>query len=82
MYQINPTPITQFTQMLKSAELSQQKELKIPIQSARMLSITLTELIHKVNQDYESMFNQLKDSIKIEKENVSVIMDGGGFDTK
>lgn len=82
MYQINPTPITQFTQLLKAAELSQLKELKIPIQSARLLNIALTEMLHKLNQDYESMYNQLKDSVEVEKEKVTVIMDGGNFDEK
>lgn len=82
MYQMNPTPITQFTQLLKAAELSQLKELKIPIQSARLLNIALTEMLHKLNQDYESMYNQLKDSVEVEKEKVTVIMDGGNFDEK
>lgn len=79
---MNPTPITQFTQLLKAAELSQLKELKIPIQSARLLNIALTEMLHKLNQDYESMYNQLKDSVEVEKEKVTVIMDGGNFDEK
>jgi hypothetical protein len=76
--QINLTPITQFTQIVRAAELSQSKEIKMPIQQARLLLLTLTECIDKINQDYESMFNELKRSIG--NEVVTVTMDGGGLE--
>ena len=76
--QINLTPITQFTQIVRSAELSQAKEVKMSIQQARLLLLALTECIDKVNQDYESMFNELKRSIGTEV--VTVTMDGGGLE--
>jgi hypothetical protein len=75
--QINTTPIAQFTQVLRAAELSQQKEVKMPIQQARLLSMALTEILDKLNQDYESMFNQLKSNSPSEV--VNITMDGGGF---
>ena len=75
--QINTTPIAQFTQLLRASELSQSKELKMPIQQARLLNMALTELLDKMNQDYESMFNALKNTTNTEV--VSVSMDGGGF---
>ena len=74
---INTTPITQFAQMLRSAELSQSKEIKIPIQQARLMNLAFVELMEQVKQDYESMFNQLKKSA--DNEVVSVSLDGGGF---
>lgn len=74
---INTTPITQFAQMLRSAELSQSKEIKIPIQQARLMNLAFVELMEQVKQDYESMFNQLKKSV--DNEVVSVSLDGGGF---
>jgi ubiquinone biosynthesis protein UbiJ len=74
---INTTPLTQYAQLLKAAELTQQKEVKIPMQQARLLNATLIELLDKVNQDYESMFNSLKGNT--EAAVVSVSMDGGGF---
>ncbi len=77
---INTTPITQFIQTLKAAELSQQKEVKMPIQQARLLSLALAEVMDKLNQDYESMFNELKNSVDTEV--VTVTMDGGGFSNK
>jgi hypothetical protein len=76
--QINLTPITQFTQIVRSAELSQSKEVKMPIQQARLLMLALSECLDKINQDYESMFNELKRSIDTEV--VTVTMDGGGLE--
>lgn len=78
--QINLTPITQFTQLLRATELSQGKEVKMPIQQARLLNLALTELLEKMNRDYETMYNALKNSTNTEVVNVS--MDGGGFSDK
>ena len=75
--QINLTPITQFIQSVRSAEQTQSREVKMSIQQARMIVLALTEIQDKLLQDYESMFNQLKNSIDTEV--VSVSMDGGGF---
>ena len=75
--QINTTPIAQFIQSLRSAELSQQKEVKMTIQQARLLSLALSEIQDKLLQDYERMFNQLKNSSATET--VNIAMDGGGF---
>ena len=75
--QINLSPITQFVQILRSAELGQQKEIKLSIQQARLLHLALTEVLDKINQDYESLYNDLKRSVDTEM--VSVSMDGGGF---
>ena len=46
---------------------------------ARMLNLALAEMMDKMNQDYESMYNALKRSV--ETEIVTVTMDGGGFET-
>jgi hypothetical protein len=75
---INTTPITQFIQTLRAAELAQQKELKMPIQQARLLSLALSEVMDKMNQDYESVLNELRKNVDTEV--VSVSMDGGGFE--
>lgn len=77
---INTTPLSQFAQLLKAAELSRQQEVKVPIQQARLLNIALTELLVKVNQDYESLLAELKTSNDTQV--VSVSMDGGGFSDK
>ena len=78
--QINLTPLTQFVQSVRSAELSQSKEVKMSIQQARLLSLALNELQEKVLQDYESMFNDLRKSVDTEV--VTVTMDGGTFSDK
>jgi hypothetical protein len=78
--QINLTPITQFSHTLRAAELSQQKEVKLPIQQARLLNLALIEIQDKLLQDYETMFNAIKNSTN--NEVVTVTMDGGGFADK
>jgi hypothetical protein len=75
--QINLSPITQFAQIVKAAELSQSKEVKIPIQQARLMNLAFVELLDKINQDYETMFNALKKGVDTEV--ISITMDGGGF---
>jgi hypothetical protein len=78
--QINLTPITQFIQSVRAAELSQSKEVKLPIQQARLLNLALAEMLDKINQDYETMFNALKNTTDTEV--ITVTMDGGGFQDK
>jgi uncharacterized protein YdiU (UPF0061 family) len=80
--QINTTAISQFAQMLRASELSQQKELKIPIQQARLLNATLLELLDKVNQDYETLFKSLQNNTNPNSKNdevVTIQLDGGYF---
>jgi hypothetical protein len=76
---INLSPITQFAQLVRAAELSQAKEVKIPIHQARLMNLAFIELMEQVRQDYESMFKSLKRSVN--EEPITVAMDGGGFTT-
>ena len=76
--QINMSPLTQFAQLLRAAELGQQREIKMPIAQARLLSLALTEIQGKLLQDYESMYNALKRSVDTEV--VEIQLDGGGFE--
>jgi len=78
--QVNTTPVVQFTQLLRAAELAKQQEVKIPIQQARLLSLALNDILTKLNQDYESLFNLLKASS--DNEVIEVSLDGGGFSDK
>jgi hypothetical protein len=81
--QINTTSISQFAQLLRATELAQQKELKLPIQQARLLNAALTELLDKVNQDYEELLRilQSNEPVKQEESNeiVTIQLDGGYF---
>jgi len=72
---INTYPIQQFIELVKLADISQKKEIKLDIKTARILALTLGEVAVKLNQDYESLLekrNQNNDVIEIR-------MDGGGF---
>lgn len=75
--QINLTPIAQFTQILRAAELGQQKEVKMTIQQARLLSLALNEIQDKLLQDYETLYNTIKNSG--ETDVIQVSMDGGAL---
>ena len=76
--QINLSPINIFTQQVKSAELSRAKEVKMTIEQARLLSLTLVDLLNKLNQNYEDLLYELKQSTN--DEIVNVTMDGGNFE--
>ena len=78
--QINLTPIAQFSQALRAAELGQLREFKMTIQQARLLNLALLEIQDKLLQDYKSLFNTLKNSTNTEV--IQMSMDGGGFSDK
>ena len=80
MNPINTTPISQFVQLIRSAEQQKLKEIRIPIQQAYAINLALVEVLDKLNQDYESMFNKIKGSSETDT-TISVSMDGGGFGT-
>jgi len=73
---INTFPIQQFIQQVKAADLSQQKEVRLDIKSAKMISFTLTEILAKITQDYDTMYKQLS---KSSGETITVQFDGGSF---
>ncbi len=75
---INTLPIQQFIQQVKSAELAQQKEVKIDIKSAKMLAFSLGEITAKLLEDQDELLSKLAQSQGSE---VTVKMDGGGFST-
>lgn len=75
---INTSPVSQFIQAVRAAELAQHKEVKLTIQQARLLNMTLTEMLDKLNRDLESVYKVIKDGSATEV--VSVQMDGGGFE--
>ena len=74
---INTFPIQQFLQQVKSADATQQKEIRVDMKNAKALAFTLTEVLGKLTQDYEELFHKLRKSQ--DNEVVSIAMDGGGF---
>ena len=75
---INTVPIQQFIQQVKAADLTQQREIKLDIKSAKALAYCLGEVSAKLLEDYDTVFRRLESS---SGGAVTVQMDGGGFST-
>lgn len=75
---INTMPIQQFIQQVKAADLTQQREIKLDIKSAKALAYCLGEVSAKLLEDYDTVFRRLESS---SGGAVTVQMDGGGFST-
>ncbi len=74
---INTSAISNFIQQVRSAELSQSKEVKLNIQQARLLVLSLSEVLDSNNRNWEEVFTVFKNSKN--EEIISVNLDGGGF---
>ncbi len=75
---INTIPIQQFIQQVKAADLTQQREIKLDIKTAKALAYCLGEVSAKLLEDYDILFKRLESSTGAA---VTVQMDGGGFST-
>jgi len=53
---INTTPIQTFIQQVKSADSSNQKEIRLDIASAKNLAFTLGIVMSRLNGDLEKLF--------------------------
>lgn len=73
---INTIPIQQFIQQVKAADLSQQREIKLDIKTAKALAYCLGEVSAKLLEDFDTLFKRLESS---SGSTVTVQMDGGGF---
>jgi hypothetical protein len=74
---INTIPIQQFIQQVKSADISNQKEIKLDIKSAKLLSYCLGELNAKLLEDYDKILIELKKNGS--NGPIELKMDGGDF---
>jgi hypothetical protein len=79
MNPINTLPMQQFIQQVKAADLTQQKEIKLDIKTAKILAYCLGEVSAKLLEDYDRILAELKTAQGDGA--VSVQMDGGGFST-
>ena len=75
---INTIPIQQFIQQVKAADITQQREIKLDIKTAKALAYCLGEVSAKLLEDYDTVFRRLEAS---SGGAVTVQMDGGGFST-
>ena len=73
---INTIPLQQFIQQVKAADLSQQREIKLDIKTAKALAYCLAEINARLLADYDQLLNKVMQSTG---QAVSVQMDGGGF---
>lgn len=74
---INTIPIQQFIQQVKSAELSNQKEIKLDIKTAKNLVYSLGEITAKLLEDYDKLLLELKENSGSGP--IELKMDGGDF---
>lgn len=72
---INTTPIQQFIQQVKSADASQQKEVKLDLKTAKILALCMGEVCAKLVTDYDSLINKLQNPPSVQT--VTVQLDGG-----
>jgi hypothetical protein len=73
---INTQPIQSFIQQVKAAELSQQKEVKLDIKSAKMLVYCLADVNARLLENYDVLLQKV---LQNTGESVNIQMDGGGF---
>lgn len=74
---INTAPLLQFIQQVKAAELSQQKEIRLDMKSAKALVFCLAELNSKLVEDYDQLLAKIQSSHN--SGSLTIKMDGGGF---
>jgi hypothetical protein len=74
---INTIPIQQFIQQVKAAELSNQREIKIDIKSAKTLAFCLGEVSARLLEDYDKLLAELRESTGSGE--IKISMDGGGL---
>lgn len=74
MEPLNTAPIQQFIAQVKSADLSNTRELKLDIQNAKRLAFTLGEVMSRLNGDLEKILaKQVSDNDQV----IQINMDAG-----
>jgi hypothetical protein len=74
---INTFPLQQFIEQVKIADMSQQREIKLDIRTAKALAFTIGEVNTRLLQDYDRLLAELKANNN--NDIVELKMDGGGF---
>ena len=76
---INTVPLQQFIQQVKAAELAQQKEIKLDMKTAKLLALAIGEVSAKLIEDMDELMSRLQQNASGD---ITIRMDGGGFDDK
>ena len=74
---INTPPLQLFIEQVKGADLSNQQEIRMPLQQAKQLAFTVGEIEARLHGTLEQFVSNTVG--KIESTPVEVSMDGGGF---
>ena len=70
---INTSSLQQFIQQVKGADMSNQKEVRIPIQQAKQVTYALATILARLTGDYEALMSRKS----TEQDTVVVKVDGG-----
>lgn len=71
---LNNMPIQQFLSQVKTADSTRAKEIKMTIEQARSLALTLGQVMVRLNGDLEQL---LQKEYSKENEVIQIQMDGG-----
>ena len=71
---LNTNPIQQFIQQVKSADISNQREIKLNVDQAKRLAFTLGEVMARLNGDLEQILARKNNG---DDDVISINMDGG-----
>jgi len=75
---INTMPIQQLIQMVKVAEQSRAKEVRLDITQAKTLAFTLGEVMARLHGDLEKILDEKIDKLN-QDQVIEINMDSGGW---
>jgi hypothetical protein len=75
---INTLPVQQFIQMVKVAEQSRQKEVRLDINTAKILALTLGEMSTRLHGDLEKFLAEHIEKLNQEQV-IEINMDSGAW---
>jgi CRISPR/Cas system CSM-associated protein Csm2 small subunit len=75
---INTMPIQQLIQMVKVAEQSRAKEVRLDITQAKTLAFTLGEVMARLHGDLEKILDEKIDKLN-QDQTIEINMDSGGW---
>ena len=73
---INTASLQQFIQQVKGADLSNQKEVRLDINTAKQVTYSLATVLARLAGDYEGLLAQ---NTSTEAETIEVKVDGGNL---
>jgi hypothetical protein len=75
---INTMPIQQLIQMVKAAEQSKAREIRLDINQAKILALTLGEVMARLHGDLEKIIDSKLEKLN-EDQIIEVNMDSGAW---